>query len=255
MVAVHQGFPNVSAEFVNDKRFIQQAWLQLLINLWTRTGAGQGNSSFSSGDVKQSAVEGDQSGWLECDGRAISRVGYNSLYDAIGTTYGIGDGSSTFNIPDYRGRFLIGTNVTYPLGTSGGATTITLGITNLPSHTHGITDPTHTHTFTGASHGHTFTGTPHTHTVTDPGHHHTALTATTLNTTGTAVGSSTAGDTGNSTTGITISSTTATGTISNTTATGTNTAAATGISTQATGSGTPISVLPPYAPVTVLIKI
>lgn len=235
--STHQGFPNVSAPFVSDKGYIQQSWLQLLISLWIRTGSGQGNNAFNSGDVKESAVGGDQLGWLECDGRAISRINYESLFSAIGTTYGIGDGTSTFNIPDYRDRFLIGASATYPLGTTGGGNSITLSIGNLPSHTHGVTDPTHTHTFTGV---------PHTHTVTDPGHSHTSTALTSTNTAGAASGSAVAGNTGSATTGITIG---------NTTAAGTNSSAATGISIQTTGSGSPISILPAYAPVTILIKI
>jgi len=45
-------------------------------------------------------------GFLECDGSAISRTTYSNLFSAIGTTYGNGNGSTTFNIPDYRGYFL-----------------------------------------------------------------------------------------------------------------------------------------------------
>lgn len=44
--------------------------------------------------------------YLDCDGSAISRTQYASLFAVIGTTYGIGDGSTTFNIPDFRGKFL-----------------------------------------------------------------------------------------------------------------------------------------------------
>jgi microcystin-dependent protein len=47
-------------------------------------------------------------GWLECDGSAISRTTYAPLFAIIGTAYGVGDGSTTFNIPDYRGEFLRG---------------------------------------------------------------------------------------------------------------------------------------------------
>lgn len=53
-------------------------------------------------------VEKIPSGWLLCDGRAISRSEYLNLYTAIGTSWGEGDGSSTFNIPDLRGMFLRG---------------------------------------------------------------------------------------------------------------------------------------------------
>ena len=47
-------------------------------------------------------------GYLECDGSAISRTTYANLFAVIGTTYGVGDGSTTFNLPDYRGEFLRG---------------------------------------------------------------------------------------------------------------------------------------------------
>lgn len=47
-------------------------------------------------------------GWLMCDGSAVSRTTYSALYGIISTTHGTGDGSTTFNLPDYRGRFLRG---------------------------------------------------------------------------------------------------------------------------------------------------
>lgn len=47
-------------------------------------------------------------GWLMCDGSAVSRVTYAALFAVIGTSHGSGDGSTTFNLPDYRGRFLRG---------------------------------------------------------------------------------------------------------------------------------------------------
>lgn len=47
-------------------------------------------------------------GWLECNGQAVSRTGYVELFALISTAYGTGDGSSTFNLPDYRGVFLRG---------------------------------------------------------------------------------------------------------------------------------------------------
>jgi microcystin-dependent protein len=48
------------------------------------------------------------SGWLYCNGDAVSRSTYADLFAAIGTTYGVGDGSTTFNLPDLRGVFLRG---------------------------------------------------------------------------------------------------------------------------------------------------
>jgi hypothetical protein len=50
----------------------------------------------------------DNGGYFYCDGRAVSRSGYLDLFDAIGETYGRGDGANTFNIPDFRGCFLRG---------------------------------------------------------------------------------------------------------------------------------------------------
>src|SRR5512138_1436909 len=58
-------------------------------------------------------------GFLLCDGTAISRAAYADLFAAIGTTYGVGDGFSTFNLPDLRQRF--------PLGLAASGTGATLG--------------------------------------------------------------------------------------------------------------------------------
>jgi phage-related tail fiber protein len=49
-------------------------------------------------------------GWLICDGAAVSRTIYKLLFEAISTIHGQGDGATTFNLPDYRGRFLRGVN-------------------------------------------------------------------------------------------------------------------------------------------------
>jgi microcystin-dependent protein len=48
------------------------------------------------------------SGWVLCDGSAISRTDYSTLFTAIGVSFGVGDGSTTFNVPDLRGRVLVG---------------------------------------------------------------------------------------------------------------------------------------------------
>lgn len=233
---LQQGFPNVSAPVVDSRGFIQQSWLQLLISLWNRTGSSSGANLFSPGDYKETAVAGSQSGWLECDGSAVSRNTFANLFGAIGTTYGIGDGSTTFNLPDCGGKFRIGTNTDFPLGTSGGDATQTLSVPNLPPHSHVVDDPEHTHVFVGD---------PHDHTITDPEHLHPSVEEDSSNTIGTDPGSVVSGNTGTAATGITID---------NTTATGTNSSSATGITLQNTGSGTSFSILPPYIPVTVLIK-
>ena len=100
------------------------------------------------------------SGWALCNGAAISRVTYAALWSAIGTTFGAGDGTTTFNLPDLRNRVPVGAG-TRARGVTGGAETVALSAAELPSHAHsmpahahGISDHTHTGTVTGGSHDH-----------------------------------------------------------------------------------------------------
>ncbi len=79
--------------------------------------------------------------WLRCDGTAVSRTTYADLFALLGTTWGSGDGSTTFNLPDFRDRNLIGDG-TLPGGTArtvgqtGGEETHTLNVNELPAHHH-----------------------------------------------------------------------------------------------------------------------
>lgn len=68
------------------------------------------HNSFSAGMILPFAGPAEKipAGWLLCDGRALNRSEYGNLYDAIGVSWGTGDGSTTFNIPDLRGMFLRG---------------------------------------------------------------------------------------------------------------------------------------------------
>lgn len=88
-------------------------------------------------------------GYLLCDGSAVSRTTYAALFAVIGTTYGVGDGSTTFNVPDERGRTTVGldnmggvaanrmvTNPASVLGQTGGAEVHTLTDPEMPIHTH-----------------------------------------------------------------------------------------------------------------------
>lgn len=104
------------------------------------------------GDIKYSCQESDHGCWLLCDGRSISRTEYSDLFEAIGTAFGVGNGSTTFNIPDARGRVLgaigSGTGLTpRNLGDTVGAETHTLTTSEMPSHSHGVTDPGHAHSY------------------------------------------------------------------------------------------------------------
>ena len=107
-------------------------------------------------------------GYLACDGAAVSRTTYATLLGVIGTTYGAGDGSATFNVPNFEGRFGIGPSSTRPLGSTGGQENVTLTTGQMPSHTHG--DGTLSTTSRGShSHGsgsyRTDTQGAHTHTA------------------------------------------------------------------------------------------
>lgn len=88
-------------------------------------------------------------GWLKCEGQAISRITYATLFAAISTTWGSGDGSTTFNVPDLRGMFLRGTG-TNATGSSSGAVGPSIGAyaaDTYLNHSHGVTDPGHTHLY------------------------------------------------------------------------------------------------------------
>lgn len=74
--------------------------------------------------------------WVPADGRAISRTVYARLFQRYGTAFGSGDGSTTFNMPDWRGRFPLFASATYAPGATGGEATVTLTVDQLPAHSH-----------------------------------------------------------------------------------------------------------------------
>lgn len=84
-------------------------------------------------------------GWVLCDGRAVSRTDFPVLYARLGTSYGAGDGATTFNLPNLVGRFPLGVSATRPRGTTGGAERVTLSAGQMPGHEHGSAGG-HTHT-------------------------------------------------------------------------------------------------------------
>ena len=66
------------------------------------------NTLYQVGDIKVSLQKQNHNNWLLCNGQAVSRSDYEDLFNLIGTNFGAGDGITTFNLPDYRGKFLRG---------------------------------------------------------------------------------------------------------------------------------------------------
>lgn len=75
-------------------------------------------------------------GWLKCDGTEISRETYALLFAVIGTTYGAGNGTTTFNLPNLQDKFLYGKSSTNNVGDSGGESEHLLTTPELPAHSH-----------------------------------------------------------------------------------------------------------------------
>jgi microcystin-dependent protein len=117
--------------------------------------------------------------WLACDATAVSRTAYSALYAIIGTSYGVGDGSTTFNLPDLRSRVPVGYNVdtisgrsTRAIAAGSGTETHTLLDAEIPKHTHPTTDAGHDHATTETAHTHTGTTADSSAVIVDPGHVH-----------------------------------------------------------------------------------
>lgn len=109
------------------------------------------------GAIQMFAGSSAPTGYLVCNGTAVSRTTYSALFAITSTTYGVGDGSTTFNLPDLRTRVPVGKNASgtfTTLGATGGAETHTLLTAEIPSHTH-TTNIAHGHASTLAAPAHT----------------------------------------------------------------------------------------------------
>lgn len=112
-----------------------------------------------SGDL--ATLTGSTHRWLLCDGSEVSRLTYQDLFSVIGVMYGSGNSNDTFNLPDFRARFPLGSNNSdgSPLVT-GGASSHVLTVAEMPMHTHGpgslqiLPSGQHTHSYDDPGHNH-----------------------------------------------------------------------------------------------------
>lgn len=123
-------------------------WMRWVVKqiaqLQRRAGGGGGGagSAWFTGELKHFAgpAANIPDGFLLCNGDAVSRSTYANLFNLIGTTYGVGNGSTTFNLPNYKGRVLVHLDSAQTefdaLGETGGAKTVTLTTAQIPAHGH-----------------------------------------------------------------------------------------------------------------------
>ena len=141
----------------------------------------------SPGDVKMVAGSTPATGWLLCNGSAVSRSTYANLFSTIGTSYGSGDGSTTFNLPNLQGKIPVGQQSGDSnfgtVGATGGEKAHVLTQNELASHSHGqdahnhgVNDPGHGHGVTDNQHAHNVYDGGHSHGVNDPSHGHGSTT-------------------------------------------------------------------------------
>lgn len=133
-----------------DKQTFNGYYWDATLGVWRSDPIPMGG--LPAGSVMQWLTNTPPANWAVADGSLRSRVTDASLFAIIGTTYGVGDGTTTFALPDLRGRVPVGKNAgTFgTLGATGGAETHTLTEAQMPSHTHtGTTSVTGNHTHGG----------------------------------------------------------------------------------------------------------
>jgi microcystin-dependent protein len=138
---------------------------------------------------------GAPANWLLCDGTAVSRTAFPALFSIISTSYGAGDGTSTFNLPNFKQKVAVGQDISttwaLTLGQAGGEVNHTLSVAEMAAHNHSVSATQGTHTHGDSGHNHYCSGVDHLHGVNgvdhlhpigagqfnhnhgDPGHQHT----------------------------------------------------------------------------------
>lgn len=116
--------------------------------------AAAGYIGWQVGDIKATGGQNAPAGWLLCQGQEVDRAVFRALFEVVGTSYGQGDGVSTFNVPDLRQRMPMGAATPSRLGERGGAAQVALSVEEMPNHAHGVSDPGHAHGLWDPGHAH-----------------------------------------------------------------------------------------------------
>lgn len=112
-------------------------WLLQQGATWLVAGRLSGAAAVPIGTVSAFAGSAAPPGWLMCDGSIVSRTDWAKLFAVIGTTYGAGNGTTTFSTPNLAGRFPLGSGGPWGRGSQGGAQSVTLTKAQMPAHNHG----------------------------------------------------------------------------------------------------------------------
>ena len=128
-------FVNAQEPAINDINLNQ-----MQLNIENAINAQVAGDTLPVGSIMPFGSDTVPENWLLCDGQAVSRTEYDLLFSIIGTSYGVGDGSTTFNLPNLKGRVAVGKDSTQTefdvLGETGGEKTHTLTVEEMPSHSH-----------------------------------------------------------------------------------------------------------------------
>ena len=148
VLTVQRGQDNTAARAYTSGAVIElRAVAAVFADFQAQITAYAGQFILPSGTVAYFPFGTAPTGWLAANGASISRTTYSALYAALGTTYGSGDGSTTFGIPDLRGQFI--RSLDSGRGVDTGRVIGTTQAGAIQSHTHTATDSGHTHVWTG----------------------------------------------------------------------------------------------------------
>jgi microcystin-dependent protein len=110
------------------------------------------------GEIRMFGGNYAPNGWAFCDGRILAIADYDALFQLIGTTYG-GDGQTTFNLPDLRGRIPLHQGSGFVIGQQAGSEAVTVTSNQLPQHTHSLVSNSAAGTTTTPANGNIVAGT------------------------------------------------------------------------------------------------